>query len=388
MKRFLLPILMLFIVPAFGQNLDNLLTQLKSDCATVSHNSATYFKKYVEENKLDSAKVILNYWESKCGNNREPVFRAKMLLALLKGEYNDSLTDQSTLNNVFNYKSRRDMIKYANYVNYDQYPSYYGNIGPGEEFDTFTQKTAIRLKDRYNQGTIEQLWCEFYGDNSDTLLSKIQSEEYFHTTLSKEYHKTVKKYLDLSEFHSAWIFGTWIPTGKLSTLGVHPDVGFMLGSKRKKMNYDLVMTIKFLKTANDYSAWRPKSDTAELTNHFLGAYIGFEVGRDLYARNGHELQLIGGVGFDMFDALEEDSTLNLEAASACSYNFNIGLGYRYYINDNLYIGLRAKYNLVDYTLKHVTELTGNTFSLQLVIGGVNNINRNDNLKSLKYKIRK
>jgi hypothetical protein len=228
-KPLILIALLMLIIPAIGQsqNLDNLLSQLKSDCATVSHNSAAYFKKYVEENKLDSAEMILKYWETKCGDNREPVFRARMILALLKGEYNDSLTNQSTLTNVFNYMSRRDMINYANYVNYDQYPSYYGNIGPGEEFDTFTQKTATELKDHYNQGTIEHLWCEFYGDNSDTLLAKIQAKEYSNTILSKEYFKMVKQYLDLSELD----YRDMDPNRQAGTIGSAPRPWLYAGHK-------------------------------------------------------------------------------------------------------------------------------------------------------------
>lgn len=43
---------------------------------------------------------------------REPIYRAKILLALKLNEFNDSLLTEGTLNNIFNYQNRMDMIKY------------------------------------------------------------------------------------------------------------------------------------------------------------------------------------------------------------------------------------------------------------------------------------
>lgn len=379
--------ILLFAAGINAQNFDELLIETKPlDCADISQNSGLFFVKYVEESKTDSAKSLLQYWESKCGQ-REPVFRAKILLALKLYEYNDSLLNEGVLKNIFNYRNRTGMVKYANYSAYDDYKSYFGYTPPNQVFDKFTKELATQLMDQYESNTMEYLWAEFYAKDQDTIFSKLQTKAYEDSKLSIEYHEEVDQYVKMYEGHLSWITGVWIPTGPLSIMGVHPELGYQAGIKHKKMNYDLTMTFKFLNTPNAYHATRPGSNSPDPTRHFFGGYIGFDIGRDIWVHNQHELQLTGGVAFDGFDALQEDQDNDLESASASSYNFNVGLGYRFYFKPHLYLGIRAKYNVVDYTLNNVVDYKGHPITIQFIIGGVNNVYRNSNLKALKYKVR-
>jgi hypothetical protein len=381
-------ILILLSRLSFGQDFDNIIPIKQTDCSDVSYNSGLYFIRYMNENKADSAKYLLTYWESKCGI-REPIFRAKVLLALHENEFNDTLMKEGTLNNIFNYQNRMDMIKYSNYYSYDNYKSYYGFTPPGQEFDKYTRNLAKDLTNKYESNTIEYLIAEFYGVNSDTIFTKIQSKYHDESALAKEYNKAVESYVNMAEFHMSWITGIWIPTGNLKILGNHPEIGFQMGSKHKKMNYDIIMAFKFLDSPNDYYARHTKSDDyVELTNHFFGAHIGFDIGRDIYSNNGHEIQLTGGIAFDGFDALEEDTDYDIKSETAWTYNFSFGLGYRYYVTNSFYLGIRAKYNVVDYTLNNVVDFTGNPITIQFIIGSVYNLIRTDNLKALKYELRK
>ena len=70
------------------------------------------------------------------------------------------------------------------------------------------------------------------------------------------------------------------------------------------------------------------------------------------------------------------------------YNFSAGVGYRFYITNSFYLGVRAKYNFVDYSLNNVIDFTGNPVTVQFIIGTVNNVLRNDNLRALKYRLRR
>ncbi|MEA5006334.1 MAG: hypothetical protein VB022_07970 [Rikenellaceae bacterium] len=97
------------------------------------------------------------------------------------------------------------------------------------------------------------------------------------------------------------------------------------------MNYDFVMSFRFLNSANYYYGRRTKSDNSlELTDNFFGRHIGMDIGRDIYADRGLEIQLTGGIAIDGFNVLEEDKVNNLKSESTWSYNFNFGLGYRFY----------------------------------------------------------
>ncbi|MBN8576624.1 MAG: autotransporter outer membrane beta-barrel domain-containing protein [Cytophagales bacterium] len=383
MKKYF-PLFLFLSSAAWAQNFDVLLTKKPIDCSDVSYNSALYFVKYLNENKIDSARVLLTYWRTKCGM-REPVFRATFLLALKTQTFSDTLVTDNILNYIFKYRNR---LEYANtdYSSYDNYKQYFDYVPPGQEFDKFISQLAADLKMMYPAHSMEYLLGEFYGDNPEVLFSKIQTDTYSTSPLTIEYNKAIDKFINMAEGHMAWIMGAWIPTGAIKTLGTHPELGFQMGAKHKKMNYDLTLSFKFVNSPTTYMARR--NGAWEPTKQFFGGYIGFDVGRDLYARHGNELQLLGGFGFDGFDALKEDKDNNLKSASVGSYNFNFGLGYRYYVTNTFYLGLRAKYNLVDYTLNKVIDFTGNPISLQFIIGGVNNVFRNSYLEQLKYRYRK
>ena len=389
MKRLGFLIILIFLSElTFGQDFDHLMTKRQIDCADISYNSGEHFVRFMHENKLDSAKYLLQYWETKCGM-REPIFRAKILLALRENKFSDTLLIDGTLDYIFNYKNRKEMINYGNFYPYDAYKSYYGFTPPGQEFDKYSQVLAMSLMENYSPESIEHLLAEFYGVTTDTIFPKLQSKAYKETTLSIEYERAVNRYVNMGQFHISWITGVWIPAGELKKLGVHPDLGFQIGIKHRKMNYDLIMTFKFLNSINDYYARRTKSDNSlELTDHFFGGHIGFDIGRDIYAKNGHELQITGGIAIDGFDALKEDKNNDLDSETTWTYNFSFGLGYRYYVTDSFYLGLSGKYNVVDYSLNDVIDFTGNPITIQFIIGGLSNIIRSNNLKSLQYNPKK
>lgn len=368
----------------YCQDFDNLMTKKQIDCSDISRSSSFYFMKYMLVSEADSAKHLLNYWENRCGM-REPIFRAKILLALSTGEFSDSLLPETSLNHIFNYQSRMDMIKSARYYLYDEHKSYYGYIPPGEAFDNFTRQIASELKASYPPESIEYILAEFYSDNYDLILTKIQSKLLEDCLLSKKYYEIVNQYKKMPEFHFSFLTGIWIPTGELFKIGVHPELGFQLGWKQKRINYDFTFSIKFGSAANEYSARRDKkSDEWELTDFFFGGYAGFEVGGDILARKSHEIQILCGAGYDGFAVLLENKEENLKPSATSSFNINFGVAYRYYIKRNFYLGLKVKYNIVDYSLNKIIDFTGNPLSIHFSIGIVSNATKNSNLKTMEY----
>ena len=371
--------------PLFSQDFDKLMDNRIINCSDISKNSAAYFVNYMNENKFDTAGKILKYWERRCGE-KEPLHRAKIILALEQGKYSDTLLSPLILDYVFNYQNRIRIIKDKNYAFYDEYQTYFGYIPPGEEFDKFTRRTASILKRKYDPESIEYLWCEFYSDNSDTIFERIQSGHYSGSRLSVEYYKAVNHLKDKGEFNMALIVGVWMPTGELDMLGIHPELGFQMGAKHRKMNYDVTLIIRFVDAPQKYPVRSKQwNDSIVYSNHFLGGYIGFDVGRDMYLHRGHELQLTSGIALDGFDAIEKDEDQGIDNESIWSYNVNLGLGYRYYITNQFYIGLRVKYNFIDYTLNNAIDMAGNAFTVQFLIGGLSHTYRTQQLRELDYK---
>jgi hypothetical protein len=336
------------------------------------------------ENQIDSAKSLLNYWETKCGM-REPVFRAKILLSLKERSFVDSVLHEKILYNIINYQNRMEMIKKALYYDYDNYKQYYGFIPPGQEFDIYTRDLADDLKKTYNPESIEYLLSEFYSNkvDSDSIFLKIQTMKYEGTALHNDYYEAVNEVVNQSLYHGSFFVGTWIPTGNLTLLGVHPEIGFQAGFKHKKINYDLTISFKFINSPNHYYVKRKNSEP-QLSKHFFGGNIGVDVGREMYSKKRHEIQLVAGLAFDNLEVIGEDKENGIKPYYVYSYDLSIGFAYRYYIKRFTYIGLRAKYHIVDYTLGNKVNFTGNPITINIVIGGLKNPFSNQ-LKALNYK---
>lgn len=362
---------------------DKLMVRQNIDCEDVALNAPDLFKKYLEQNKLDSAHLFLSYWTRKCGDI-EPLFRANIILALLERNYSDTLLTPTTIDHIYGYKTRMNFIRGLNYGVYDRYKAYFGFVQPGGEFDQFTQQLAQELKSTYPEESVERLLAGFYADEDESFFKKIQKEQYRGTVIQNRYNTTVNEYLNTKDVHLALLAGIWIPTNDAKVLGNHPDVGFQMGYKRKKWNYDLTITLKWGDTPEPYWATRKYSTGArELTREFFGGYIGFDVGRDIYRYKKHELQLLGGLGYDGFDVFKSTDP-NSQVESAGSYNINFGAAYRYYVKPGFYMGFRAKYNVVDYTLSDVIDFTGNTVTIHFTLGGLANLFKKNALSRLEY----
>ncbi|MDR0754518.1 MAG: hypothetical protein LBF04_03935 [Prevotellaceae bacterium] len=387
MKKIFILFSLIFTNNVFCQDLDELLFSRQIDCSDISYNSGLYYVKYMTENNIDSAKKILHYWETKCGM-REPVFRAKILLSLKERNFVDSLLHDKILHNMLNYQERMEMKKKELYYDYDNYKQYYGFIPPGQEFDIYTCGLAEDLKKTYDLESIEYLLAEFYSNdiNSDSIFLKIQTKKYEGTVLHSDYYEIINGIINQNKYHFSFFTGTWIPTGNLKLLGVHPEIGFQLGLKSKKINYDITMSFKFINSPNYYYVKR-KNFEPQQSKHFFGGNIGLDIGCEIYAKKRHEFQLVAGLAFDNLEVIGEDKDNDIKPLYVYSYDLSVGFAYRYYIKGFTYIGLRAKYHIVDYTLGNIINFTGNPITINVVVGVLRNLFNRNPLKSLNYKIK-
>lgn len=385
MKRLLILSFLLLSFNAFSQNQDSSINQSsKIDFSYISSNYASLYQKYIEENKLDSARLIINYWESQLGEN-EPLFRAKVLLSLKeKGYLEDTLQTDKALEYIDNYNYRINTERTSNYIVYDDYKPYFGYIPISKDYDTFTKHKAIELKDKFNKKSLEYTICEFYGDNPDSIFVRLQDDSLKNTKLGKEYSKVLKIYLNESYFVTNLSLGAFIPTGmSMKNFGIHPDLGFLFGVQVNKMTYGLDMHMRFVDTPNSYLAKRYEDDVdPEKTKRFFCTYIGFDVKRSLIKDKKVELKAMCGLGLDFLEVFSSDNDEEYNGTLITSYNFNFGLGGMYKFND-FNLGIEAKYNIVDYTLGHHLDFKGNYFSLSLIFGGIFKTNDQNFLDGLE-----
>ena len=351
-------------------------------CEDVAMNSSIMFVDYIARSEVDSAKMILSYWESKCTYS-EAIFRANTLLAIQEDCYNDSIIRRvDVVSQIINFKARIALEQSDNPAYYfAQQPQLYSYLPPGCEFDLFTNTWATSLVAKQPFESIEYLWCELFTGKTNRLVSELNKRKTEESPNLIEPVKQSVKYANGGYgTNVAFIAGMWVPTGGASILGVHPEVGFQAGVRiYDRFMIDLTMLMRFLKSKYPYYAMR-EDGTLEQTKEFLGGYIGLDLGYVLLKKKAHELDALTGIAFDGFDCLNEDKELNLKSRSVSSYNVNVGLGYKYFFKEGTYVGLNAKYNIVDYKRSKVIDFTGNTVTLDFLIGG---LSFNQNRKGLK-----
>jgi hypothetical protein len=366
-------------------NLDRLMIDRAPNCEDITYNCTRLIQKYFDTNKYDSSKIILSYWEAKCGTS-EPLIRLKILFAIKDGTFTESLYDSTIIEYLKIYQNR--FANTQSVESYTYYKYYYGYVPINGGFDRFTSILAHTLLIDQKPNTLEYAFCKGYAENPASLFLEIQnSEDLQSTNLGSYYYKIVNKYAKLPELGWSIFSGAWIPFGNTSTLGVHPLIGCDIGYKVDKMIYNFSMYIKFGTTPNKYVIiFEGNRDT---TNYFLGGYIGFDVEREFFKVNNNEFHILAGVGWDGFDAVETNSSYYSsnynKGKSINSLNINAGLGYMHYFKNSKFIEVRFKYNYVSYSNKGGTNLSGNTITTSLVFGGFTNFYKRNNLRAINYQ---
>ena len=151
-----------------------------------------------------------------------------------------------------------------------------------------------------------------------------------------------------------------------------------------KTTYNLTLAFKFINSPNNYVIL--KDGVNDTTNHFFGGYIGADIEREIYKGKKNEFNLLAGLGYDGFESIKPANTNNdsYSGHSISSLNTNFGIGYRYFYNKRSYIGLQAKYNIVNYNNKGGTNLMGDCLTITISVGGLVNAAKENCLYELRY----
>ena len=110
-KNILAIILMSIALCGFSQvNLDHLMIKRAPNCEDIAYNSTYLIINYVEKQDIDSAKLVLNYWQSNCGNN-EAIIRTKILFAIKEKSFNETIYDSTIIGYILDYMDRMESSK-------------------------------------------------------------------------------------------------------------------------------------------------------------------------------------------------------------------------------------------------------------------------------------
>jgi hypothetical protein len=334
-------------------------------CEDIYQNAIGVIPRLYKTQPIDSVIRAVTIMEEKCGVS-EISQRIKILIAIRNRNFSERVYDSTIMRYIGEYNSLttfiRDHRSWQNQKN--------ENIQKLIAFNEFTKQLATDLLMVADSTKLEYFFCSLYADKPDAM-SILKDPRFSNSLLARQNVKQEKIFKRFPNMHSAVLVGLWSPTGNASLLGNHPILGLQIGSKTLKNMFDLTLAFKFINSPNTYQILR--KGVLVNTHHFFGGYIGIDYAREISRAKNHIVEVLAGTGLDGFDVYEtkDDPQNDMKPLSIFSYNFNGGLQYSLFINNSNYIGLQAKYNLVNYYNRGGTNLKGNAFTVSLLFGGLN-----------------
>lgn len=381
-------ILLLFSFGLRAQiDLTSRLLKQTPNCESVAFNSSQLINEYFSRSEMDSLGLVLEQWKSFCGES-EPLYRARILNDITLNRFNEanfSERDQH-MTMAIAYCDRDRFAHESNYATlYEYYKIYLGYIPLNSDFDLTTLAWANSLLEENNDlSPAERAYCLLYANRFDEFWEYLKTDALTGTPLEKSYQTEVARVRNLWDGHLSFFTGAFIPQSNLSKyIGTKAMFGVQIGTKIGKIQYDFGMAIRGGEAKQPYDVIYEGS-LVSTTDHFSG-YIGFDFARELTNNYKQELDLLWGVGIDLMDVIEGDTNYYNDSKSLVSYNFNIGLGYRFYLKKKNYIGLHAKYNFINYRNKGGTNLGGNYVSLGLSYDLFGNAEKHKQLQQMNLK---
>ena len=241
---------------------------------------------WVEQKNYDTLHLFAANWNKSEFNNNELTLAISTLLAIetekldelrLSGDLFDQLSDYAKELNT----ARQQPIKFKYYIRLP-YRKTYDATADAKKILGITAEWASRLiKDNDLDNSARFLCAVFAGQITDP-------EKFYRTNASQ--YTIIQNHLQvLAKNNEAYLIarrnrrtgtaavsvGVWVPTGHLSRLGPHPEVGLQLGIRSKLNEYDMIYNFRFLHpTPQPYTFLR---DSILYTTHYYdGGYIGFD----------------------------------------------------------------------------------------------------------------
>ncbi len=372
------------------RSLEERLTSKVIDCQDIAGNSAVAFVDYINRDYLDSAKLVIDFWEAKCGLS-EPVLRSKILWTIIATELTEEIYGTGMMEYIYKYMDRVESSGGNDFrTMYDMGAVFYGYVPLNSYFDRATVEIAKNIAVFDND--LEKLYSLLYSDNFDEFFSTLQKPEYAHYLVRYAYDTEISSIRKQFSLHFSVFSGAYVPTGNATIIGTHPEFGFSFGAEKNKLTYDLRIAFRWGSTDEPYHVHLSYYDTIP-TTYYFGGFIGFDVFYELTGTDRNKLLLLGGIAIDGFDTQPYDNYYYSNNYSVLAFNTNLGAMYRFFLRQGTYIFLSYRYNFVNYNKSiHFDDyggiyedISGNWHSLNIGIGWVGNKMKSDAMKRLGYK---
>src|SRR5690348_124742 len=360
-----------FNLVSSAQSVEDQMTAKQPTCIEVMVNAAPTITKLYDARSFDSLRVAVAVMNHYCNTGNPLSVYLTTLLDIQQSEFTVSSLDSAGRLNMFleDYPTTLRDLKAGGY-GIGRYRFYYYT-----QFEKDLYSLIRRwAKDLLNTNGIndeESFICNILAGNikhpEATLKSNKAKYPELYALLRENYSEERSGFRGLSAFTA----GAWLPSGNISVLGTHPTLGIITGGRSKNDEIDLTLNFKFIRTPQDYFVLR--SDSLYASHHLLGGYIGLDCSHYFYHSTNFEAGLLGGIGYDGFDINDENNNDHhldyLKPLGIGSLNLNTGFRMNYFFNPQLFLGITARYNHLNYKNKGGTNMSGNAFTIDIAIGG-------------------
>jgi len=335
---------------------------------------------FIEQKKWTELNNYIQNWKNSEAPSDELIFCISTLAAIEQQKFSSIAMPCDFLYFLDDYAREMknimtEPVKFRYYINVSEH-IYYNASPECTKLLNITRSWANRLLSSGNLNVSETFLCLVFSGQTEHPRSEFYTLRKLMPELDAFQHQLdmyqVNRLKSLRDRHAGTFsltIGTWMPTGYLATVGIHPTAGYLFGYRKKRNEIDFVITGRFVNsTAQNYSILR--NDTVYTRSYFGGGYLGVEFTRYFVHTIKFDFGPTFGVGYDEFDIASENDVkyTSLSPAEMMTLNLNTGLRFKYFFHKALFAGLVLKYNFIHFENKGGTDLRGNAFSIDISYG--------------------
>ena len=346
---------LLFSAGTYAQvtDVEQLMTRHYLTCWDIEYNVNYLIPEFYEKNQPDTLRAITQFWEERCGTS-EPLTRCKILLAIDQNRFDENIYDNTILADlaIFQktnpYEHEIPLIDRRNYLEL-------------VNLNLFLENLANKLLRVNDLTPLETFFLKIYSRAPSYSVDTLQSTKFNGTNIQRYYQAITKNKKNTVKKNIAFLGGIWIPQEHLSVLGTHPSIGLRYSMTYKKLLFNATLCFKFINSPNDYLV--VEDGVTYKTNHFLGSYIGLDMGYRIFTVDKNSFSLLGGIAYDGFDTSNKNENDADHTPSIGTLNLNAGFGYEFTLKSHNVVGIETKYNFLNFKNPGGTDLSGNVITI-------------------------
>jgi len=351
------------------RSIEELMTRRNPECFDLMKNAFDLLPGYHSKQQIDSVNAVLDFWEDHCGKPEE-LIRFKVLLAI---EQRSSYVD-SAISYPFVLRQLMDYRWFALSGNLDNrshnWHYRFPEIKKSGSYSDYTLQWANKmLSERNDLSPHELFFLRLYSHDFDDIFSMLRDEDFDNTEIQRQYNFLVASSTINTWFRGEISLGGWFPSENLSVMGNHAGFGIGGGVQHKRWHGILSIKAFFGNSQQPREVYH--KDSLYVSDVYSHVSLTLDFGYALYIKNQHNLEVLGGVGYNGVKVLELANPVNTSNPESIYRNgllLSAGLGYRYDFPLGTYLGLSAKFNFTHFNNQPGTDLTGNFLTIHFTLG--------------------